>query len=122
MSRCKHRVKTYNSKHVFGNEENAVQHMEANKILNRRKSFRIDTKMSGHYSLGGKKGLWGKCTVVNFSREGTGILFNSSKEIPVGSTMYLKLEAPTQKKPITLKGTLAWIKKTHDGFSGGIKW
>jgi len=96
--------------------------MEANKILNRRKSFRIDTQMSGHYSLGKKKGLWGKCTVVNFSREGTGIIFNTSKEITVGSTIYLKLEAPTQSKPITIKGTLTWIKKTHDGFSGGIKW
>jgi Tfp pilus assembly protein PilZ len=96
--------------------------MEANKILNRRKSFRIDTQMSGHYSLGGKKGLWGKCTVVNFSREGTGILFTSSKEIAVGSTIHLQLEVPTQSKPIILKGRLAWIKKTHDGFSGGIKW
>ena len=96
--------------------------MEANKILNRRKSFRIDTQMSGYYSLGGKKRLWGKCTVVNFSREGTGVLFNTSKEITVGSTIYLKLEPSTQSKPITIKGTLAWIKKTHDGFSGGIKW
>jgi len=96
--------------------------MEANKILNRRKSFRIGTQMSGLYSLERKKGLWGKCTVVDFSREGTGILFNSSKEIPVGSTIYLKLEAPTQAKPITIKGTLTWIKKTQDGFSGGIKW
>jgi c-di-GMP-binding flagellar brake protein YcgR len=96
--------------------------MEANKILNRRKFFRIDTKMSGYYSLGRKKGIRGKCTAVNFSREGTGILFNTSKEIPVGSTIYLTLEASTQSKPITIKGKLAWIKKTHNGFSGGIKW
>jgi hypothetical protein len=68
--------------------------MEANKILNRRKSFRIDTQMSGYYSLGGKKGI----------------------------TIYLKLEASTQSKPFTIKGKLAWIKKTHNGFSGGIKW
>jgi Tfp pilus assembly protein PilZ len=96
--------------------------MEANKILNRRKSFRIDTQMSGYYSLGGKKGIGGKCTVVDFSREGTGILFHTSEEITVGSTIYLKLEASTQSKPFTIKGKLAWIKKTHNGFSGGIKW
>jgi len=107
---------------IVNNQEGGIHEMEAKTIFNRRKALRIDTHMSGYFSLGGKKGLWGKCTVVNFSREGTGILFNTSKEIAVGSTIYLKLEPSTETKPVTLKGRLAWIRKTHNGYSGGIKW
>ena len=91
-------------------------------MMKRRKSFRIDTQLAGYYSLQEKRGIWEKCTVINFSGAGTGILFHTSKEIPVGSTIYLHLDAATQSKPVTLKGRLAWIKKTPDGFSGGITW
>ena len=96
--------------------------MEANKILNRRKSFRIDTQMDGSYSLRGKRGMWGKCTVINFSREGTGILFHTSRKIDIGTTIHLRVESTTKSKSIPIKGTLTWIKKSKGGFIGGIKW
>ena len=96
--------------------------MEAKKFLNRRKSFRIDTQMDGLYSLKGKRGIWKRCTVINFSREGTGILFFTSEAIDIGSTIHLKVEESSKSKVITIKGTLAWIKKEKEGFIGGIKW
>ena len=96
--------------------------MEAKKINNRRQFFRIDTQISGYYSTNGKQGIWKKCSVINFSREGTGILFFTSEAIAIGSTIQLKVEAPAKAKPISIKGTLTWIKKEKEGFIGGIKW
>ena len=96
--------------------------MEANKFLNRRKSFRIDTQMDGLYSLKGKRGIWKRCTVINFSREGTGILFFTSEPIALGSTIHIKIEQSAKSKPVSIKGTLAWITKDKEGFIGGIKW
>jgi hypothetical protein len=96
--------------------------MEANKILNRRQSFRIDSQIDGYYSTKGKTGIWKKCTVINFSREGTGILFFTSEAITIGSIIHLKVESPAKSKPIPIQGTLTWIKKEKEGFIGGIKW
>lgn len=96
--------------------------MEAKSFLNKRKSFRIDTQMDGSYSIKGNLRLWKKCTVINFSREGTGILFFTSEAIKIGSTIHLKVDSSVKPKPISIKGTLAWIKKEKEGFIGGIKW
>ena len=96
--------------------------MEAKKIFNRRKSFRIETQMDGLYSIRGKRGMWNKCTLINFSREGTGILFFTSETIDIGSTIHLKVEESPKSKAISIKGTLAWIKKEKEGFIGGIQW
>ena len=96
--------------------------MEAKKIVDRRKSFRIDTQMDGLYSVTGKRGIWKRCTVINFSREGTGILFFTSEPITLGSTIHIKIEPSEKSKPISIKGTLAWITKDKEGFIGGIKW
>ena len=96
--------------------------MEAKKVLNRRQSFRIDTQIDGYYSIKGKTGIWKKCTVINFSREGTGILFFASEAIAIGSIIHLKVESSAKSEPIPIKGTLTWIKKEKEGFIGGIKW
>lgn len=96
--------------------------MEAKKISNRRNSFRIDTQMDGLCSVKGKRGIWKRCTVINFSREGTGILFFTSDPITLGSNIYIKIEPSAKSKPISIKGTLEWITKDKEGFIGGIKW
>ena len=96
--------------------------MEAKKIFNRRQSFRIDAEIEGYYSLNGRQGIWKKCSVINFSREGTGILFFTSEAIAIGSTIHLKVAASAKSRPIPIKGTLTWIKKEKNGFIGGIKW
>ncbi len=96
--------------------------MEAKKNINRRQSYRIDTEIDGYYSINGKKGIWKKCSVINFSREGTGILFFTHEAIAVGSTIHLKVESSAKSKPIPIKGTLTWIRKEKNGFIGGIKW
>jgi Tfp pilus assembly protein PilZ len=96
--------------------------MEAKSFLNKRKSFRIDTQMDGYYSIKGNQRLWKKCTVINFSREGTGILFFTNEAIAIGSTIHLKVDSSEKPKPISIKGTLTWIKKGTEGFIGGIKW
>ena len=96
--------------------------MEAKKIYNRRQSFRIDTQINGYYSINGKQGIWKKCSVINFSREGTGILFFTSEAIAIGATIHLKVAVSAKSKPIPIKGILTWIKKENDGFIGGIKW
>lgn len=96
--------------------------MEAKKTFNRRKTFRTDTQMDGLYAIKGKRSKWKRCTVINFSREGTGILFFTSEPITLGSTIHLKIGQSAKSKPIPIKGTLAWITKDKEGFIGGIKW
>ncbi len=96
--------------------------MEAKKIFDRRKSFRIDTQMDGLCSVKGKRGIWKRCTLINFSPEGTGILFLTSEPITLGSTIHIKIEPSAKSKPISIKGTLAWITKGKEGLIGGIRW
>lgn len=88
---------------------------------NRRKSFRIGTYMKGQYSLKKRNGVWGRCTVVNFSRGGTGLIFHTHEKIDVGTVVHIKVFAPEEEKPIYVKGKLQWIKRKVGGFMGGVK-
>jgi len=96
--------------------------MEAKPAKNRRKSFRIDTHMEGYYYLNGGKGVEGTCAVVNYCHDGVGVLFKTPKNIDPGSTVVIKLALTAKAKPVTIKGKIAWIRKTKDGFMGGIQW
>ena len=89
---------------------------------NRRESFRIDTQMKAEYSSTKRNGVWGQCTVVNFSQGGTGLIFHTQEKIDVGSVVNVKVLAPTESESIDVKGKLQWIKRRVGGFVGGIKW
>ena len=69
----------------------------------------------------GEKQDWENCTIINVSREGMGIVFQTQRKIEVRSTIYLKILWSTKSKPINVKGILKWIKKEEDNFIGGIK-
>jgi len=96
--------------------------MAGKEAKNKRKSFRVDTQMKGQYSLKKKKDVWGQCTVVNFSRGGTGLIFHAHEKIDVGSVVHIKVFASTDSEPVYIKGKLQWIKRRVGGFIGGVKW
>ena len=96
--------------------------MAGEEAKNRRKSFRVNTQMKGQYSSKKRNGVWGQCTVVNFSRGGTGLIFHTHEKIDVGSVVHIKVFVPTEPEPIYVKGKLQWIKRRVGGFIGGVKW
>lgn len=89
---------------------------------NRRSSFRIETQMKAQYSLKKSNAVWNSCTVVNFSRGGTGLIFHTQEKIDVGSVVHIKVFAPAEAEPIYIKGNLQWIKRKVGGFMGGVMW
>lgn len=96
--------------------------MAGEEAKSRRQSFRVDTQMKGQYSLKKKNGVWDPCTVINFSRGGTGLIFHTQEKIDVGAAIHVKVFAPTEPEPIYVKGKLQWIKRKVGGFVGGIQW
>ena len=87
-----------------------------------RKFIRSPIELKAQFLVEGEKRDWEQCTIINVSREGMGILFQTHKSIKVGSTIYLKILVPTESEPINVKGILKWIEKREDDSIGGIKW
>ena len=87
----------------------------------RRKFTRHPINLKAQFLVEGKKRDWEKCTIINVSREGMEIMFQTHREIEVGSTIYLKILWSTKSMPINVKGILKWIKKEDDYFIGGIE-
>jgi hypothetical protein len=85
-----------------------------------RKFARSPIELQAQYVVEGEKMDWEPCTIINVSREGMGILFQTHKKIKVGSTIYLKMFVPAASEPINAKGILKWIKEEENSFIGGI--
>ena len=79
---------------------------------NKRTSYRIDTHMEAQYSLDNAHGAWSRCTVVNFSRGGTGLMFHTDKKIDVGSVVHIKVLAPEEPKPIYVRLDFGFFSAT----------
>lgn len=86
-----------------------------------RKFTRHPINLKAQFLVEGEKRDWEKCTIINVSREGMGIIFQTHREIGVESTIYLKILWSTKSEPINAKGILKWIKKEDDNFIGGIE-
>jgi hypothetical protein len=50
-----------------------------------------------------------------------GITFHTTETIQVGSTINLEIRVPSEREPMSVKGTLKWIKQENNEYSGGIE-
>ncbi len=89
--------------------------------MKKRRFGRFSAKLKAQYLVEGEK-EWKECTVINLSREGMGITFQTSEKIEVGSTIHVRIHMPTDSQPINIKGILKWIEQRGDDFIGGIMW
>lgn len=84
----------------------------------KRRFFRKSTEKVAKGLLKG----WIPCTIIDFSREGMGVKFQSKEEITVGSVIYLEITVYRELKTLNLKGTIKWIKAESGGsYVGGIE-
>jgi len=86
-----------------------------------RKFTRHPINLNAKFLVEGEKRDWEECTIINVSPEGMGIIFQTQREIEIGSIIYLKIVWSTKSEPINAKGILKWIKKEDDNFIGGIE-
>ena len=86
-----------------------------------RKFPRSPIELKSQFLVKVKKRDWEQCTIINVSREGMGIIFQTRRKIEVGSTIYLKIFTPMESEPVNAKGILKWIKEEEDNFIGGIE-
>ena len=61
------------------------------------------------------------CTVINVSLKGLGVIFNTSEEIKVGSSVILEIPAYGEHEPHSVKGVVKWVKKRENDYIGGIE-
>ena len=86
-----------------------------------RTAIRFDTDLKGRYFIKELGKRWGNCTVFDVSRTGMGVKFHTSEAIDVGSTITIEIEVPSELEPMSVKGTLRWIKQAGSEFIGGIE-
>ena len=89
--------------------------------MEKRRFGSFPTKLKAQYLMEGEK-EWKECTIINMSREGMGITFQTSEKMEVGSTIRVMIDMPTESQTINAKGILKWIEKRGDDFIGGIMW
>jgi len=64
---------------------------------------------------------WEDCTIIDISRKGMCIKFLPREIITVGTTIYTEIFIPNEITPVSIKGTLKWIKKDGSHCVGGIE-
>lgn len=89
--------------------------------LEQRVHIRFSTRLKGRYFIKERGKAWGKCTVFDISRKGMGITFHTAETIPVGSTVNIEIDVPTELEPMSVKGTLRWVKPVDNESVGGIE-
>ena len=88
---------------------------------NRRSFSRFDTQLKAKYFLKERKESWEKCTVIDISRKGMGIVFVAREKINVGSTILLEIAVPEELEAIHAIGILRWIRQKGKDFIGGVE-
>lgn len=86
-----------------------------------RLHIRFSTNLSSRYFVRELGKSWGSCTVFDVSRKGVGIKFHTAEAIPVGTTINLEITVPSELEPMSVKGTLRWIKQRDGEWIGGIE-
>ena len=84
----------------------------ANAKIERRKYSRVATNLYITYSVPGK-GITEAGIFVSKNASGGGVLFESFREIPVGTVFDLAIHLPTLPFPLSAKGKVVRIKKTR---------
>lgn len=87
----------------------------------RRRFIRYSTQRQAQYFLNERKREGHKCTIINVSRKGMGIRFDTHKEINVGSIIHLEISVLASLGSINVRGMLKWIEKRGDILYGGVE-
>ena len=90
--------------------------MEENRL-----HIRFSTNLNARYAIKELGPHWENCTIFDVSRKGMGIKFHTTEAIQRGSTVNLKIRIPSERDPMSVKGTLQWIKQEDGEYSGGIE-
>ena len=86
-----------------------------------RLHIRFSTNLNARYSIKELGTSWEKCTIFDVSRKGMGIKFHTTETIPMGATINLEIRIPSEREPMSVKGTLRWIKEEDNEYTGGIE-
>lgn len=88
-------------------------------IQRKRRYTRFASKQKALYCLQERYGSWKECTIHTISRKGVGITLKEN--INMGSIIFLEIPVPYEFAPLSIKGTLRWIKEKENDFIGGIE-
>ena len=77
----------------------------------RRRYPRFTKQFKAHCITTESKRGGDDCTVINVSLKGLGVVFNTSEEIKVGSSVILEIPASEEHEPHSVKGIVKWVKK-----------
>jgi len=91
------------------------------KMEERRRFSRFPSQLKAQYFVQERKGGRGKCTIINTSRKGMGIIFHTAEKINEGSTVHLEVFVSTELEPINVEGVLKWIVEGENDFVGGVE-
>jgi hypothetical protein len=64
---------------------------------------------------------WEKCTIIDVSRNGMGLIFHTREKINVGLTVYLEIVVQGDINTINVVGGLKWIGPKDNELIGGIE-
>ena len=81
---------------------------------------RFATNLKGTFVLKGSVKSE-ECTILDISRKGIGIEFRNHERIAIGSLIYVEVYPPRGLNPITVKGTIKWIKQEEGKLVGGVE-
>lgn len=87
----------------------------------RRRFSRYQAQLKANYFSKGRKAGWEKCTIIDISRRGMGVIFLAREKVKVGSTIILEISVPTKLECIYIIGMVRWIKQRRSDFIGGVE-
>ena len=88
-------------------------------IQKKRRFTRFASKQKAQYCLQESYGSWKECTIHTISCKGVGITLKEN--INRGSIIFLEIPMPHEFVPLSIKGTLRWIKEKENDFIGGVE-
>ena len=94
-------------------------------MKDRRKFLRFPVRLSACYSEENKEDWTRRCSIVDISREGMGLVVHLGEKLPTGCLLHFIVDVPAKEKSVSFDGVLGWIellKKDPDyNFKGGIR-
>ena len=88
-------------------------------IQKKRRFPRFPANQKSQFCLQERYGNWKDCIIHTISRGGVGIALK--EKINVGSNIFLEIPIPYEFAPLSLQGTLRWIKEKENDFLGGVE-
>ena len=87
----------------------------------KRRHRRFNTQLKAQFvSKESQRGGEGS-TIIDFSRKGMRAKICTSGEINAGSSILLEVFIPGELDPITVKGTIKWVKQIKNGYISGVE-